>query len=93
MNAVPAKSVRVLIRGRVQGVWFRGWTVEQARSRGLFGWVRNLPDGTVEALFSGPVPQVDDMTRACHQGPRFARVDSVGVESAKAPVEEDFHEI
>lgn len=70
-------AARVEIRGRVQGVWYRGWTVDQAMSRGLRGWVRNRPDGSVEALFIGPRDHVDAMIEACRVGPPAARVDSV----------------
>lgn len=76
------KTVRVLIQGRVQGVWYRGWTVEQASSRGLAGWVRNLSDGGVEALFSGPAAAVDSMVEACQSGPPAARVGLVQAEPA-----------
>jgi acylphosphatase len=58
------KSVRVRVAGKVQGVWFRAWTTEQATGRGLSGWVRNCRDGSVEALFSGPADQVDSMIEA-----------------------------
>lgn len=75
-------TVRVGIRGRVQGVWFRGWTAEEAASRGLSGWVRNRRDGSVEALFCGPAAAVRDMIAACWQGPPAARVESV--EEARA---------
>ena len=68
---------RVEIRGRVQGVWYRGWTVDQAMARGLRGWVRNRRDGSVEALFIGPKSKVDEMIEACREGPPAARVDSV----------------
>lgn len=74
------KIVHVLISGTVQGVWFRAWTVQEARARGLDGWVRNRRDGTVEAVFAGPVAEVDDMIRACHRGPEYARVADVHVE-------------
>ena len=74
------KCVRVLIEGRVQGVWYRGWTVEQAQARGLAGWVRNLSDGRVEAVLLGAPTVVDDMIAACRQGPPAARVTSVAVE-------------
>ena len=70
-------AVRVTIQGRVQGVWYRGWTVEQASRRGLRGWVRNRRDGTVEALFAGPRDHVEAMIVACHDGPPAARVDLV----------------
>jgi acylphosphatase len=74
------KIVRVRIRGRVQGVWFRGWTEREAASRGLSGWVRNRPDGSVEAIFQGPAEAVDAMVAACWHGPRAAMVTSVSVE-------------
>lgn len=70
-------AVRVEIRGRVQGVWYRGWTVDAASGRGLRGWVRNRRDGSVEALFIGASPIVDAMIEACREGPPAARVESV----------------
>ena len=76
------KAVTVRIRGKVQGVWFRAWTVEQATRRNLRGWVRNRSDGSVEALFVGDIDRVDDMIEACWQGPRAAKVESVKVSSA-----------
>lgn len=74
------QTVLVRITGRVQGVWFRAWTAEQATSRGLAGWVRNRADGSVEALFHGPEGAVREMIAACHQGPPAARVDAVEIE-------------
>jgi acylphosphatase len=71
------KAVRVTIRGRVQGVWYRGWTVDEATRRGLRGWVRNRRDGTVEALFIGPAEKVETMIEACSSGPPAARVDLI----------------
>lgn len=68
---------RVRISGRVQGVWFRAWTAEEARSRGLAGWVRNRRDGTVEAIFAGPKDAVDEMIGACHRGSSASRVSTV----------------
>jgi len=73
------KSVRVMIEGRVQGVWFRAWTKQEARARGLDGWVRNRADGRVEAVFAGPLGAVDDMLRACWRGPSAAHVRTVEV--------------
>jgi len=70
-------AVRVLVRGRVQGVWYRGWTLDRATARGLRGWVRNRRDGSVEALFIGPQDKVEAMVEACREGPPAARVDSV----------------
>jgi len=70
-------TVSVRIRGRVQGVWYRGWTEDEATRRGLRGWVRNRRDGSVEALFSGPAAIVQDMIEACWKGPPAARVEAV----------------
>lgn len=70
-------AVRVRIEGQVQGVWYRGWTVDEARARGLRGWVRNRADGSVEALFIGDGPAVRDMIAACRAGPSHARVRHV----------------
>ncbi len=83
-------SVRVIIEGRVQRVWFRGWTLEQAGNRGLRGWVRNRRDGTVEALFTGPGPAVEDMIVACRQGPPAARVAKIRRFPAKDGGASDF---
>ena len=83
MTDQNAKAVHVRITGRVQGVGYRAWTVEEARRRGLSGWVRNLADGDVEAVFSGPAAIVDDMVAACRRGPSSARVDHVMIEVAE----------
>ena len=85
-------TLHVRVTGRVQGVWYRGWTVEQARIRSLAGWVRNRSNGSVEALFSGPRAQVEDMANACRQGPPAAHVDAVQCEPATAPDESGFHQ-
>jgi len=74
---LETKTIRARISGRVQGVWFRGWTAQQADGLGLAGWVRNRRDGTVEALFSGRAEMVDQMLAACRQGPTYARVEDV----------------
>lgn len=75
-------AVRVRIAGRVQGVWYRGWTMDQAEARGLRGWVRNRRDGSVEALFVGARRQIDSMVEACRRGPPAARVEHVVREPA-----------
>lgn len=72
----------VRIEGRVQGVWYRGWTVGEASSLGLGGWVRNRRDGSVEAHFEGPPDSVRAMIERCHSGPPAARVDKVSVADA-----------
>ena len=87
------KRVRVTISGRVQGVWFRGWTVDEARRRGLDGWVRNRRDGTVEAVFAGDAARVDDMVEACRRGPPTARVLRVEVGPYEEEVEPGFRSL
>lgn len=73
-------AVRAVIRGRVQGVYYRGWTEERANRLGLAGWVQNMPDGTVKAQFIGPRPAVESMLEACWDGPRDAEVTAVETE-------------
>ena len=70
---------RVIAHGRVQGVFFRDTTRRMARSRGLGGWVRNTPDGTVEAVFEGEEEAVESMVRWSRDGPRGAVVERVEV--------------
>jgi acylphosphatase len=70
-------AVKARLHGKVQGVWYRGWTEQEAKALGLCGWVRNREDGTVEALFVGPRAAVDDMLARCSSGPPAARVDRV----------------
>ena len=83
-------AVIVRIRGRVQGVWYRAWTVEQATGRGLRGWVRNRRDGSVEALLCGPATQVRDMIEACRCGPPAARVESIDEAAADVVADSGF---
>ena len=85
-------TVRVRIRGRVQGVWYRGWMVDQARRIGLSGWVRNRLDGSVEAVFSGPEQAVRAAIALCRQGPPAARVREVTEEIETGPVEPGFRQ-
>jgi acylphosphatase len=69
----------VVVRGRVQGVWFRDSCRSQATALGLGGWVRNLADGSVEAVFEGPRAAVQRAVDWCRTGPDRARVDGVDV--------------
>lgn len=85
-------AVLARIEGKVQRVWYRNWTVENATKRGLTGWVRNRLDGTVEALFAGPKDQVDGMLEACLVGPPKARVDNIVISPAEVPNEPGFRE-
>ena len=72
--------VRVRVRGRVQGVFFRAEARARAESLGLAGWVRNLPDGRVEAVFEGEDDRVESMVEWCRRGPAGAGVEAVDVE-------------
>jgi acylphosphatase len=75
---------RVVIRGHVQGVFFRDSVRRLAERGGVTGWVANRPDGTVEAVFEGEPEEVERVTDFCRRGPRGARVDDVDV-SEEAP--------
>jgi acylphosphatase len=78
--SLGVKRRRVVIHGQVQGVGFRYAVARAARSRGVAGWVRNRPDGTVEAVFEGDPDAVESLERLCREGPRGAVVTGVEVE-------------
>ncbi|MDG6257146.1 MAG: acylphosphatase [Methanomicrobiaceae archaeon] len=86
MIAAAKRRAHVWVSGRVQGVYFRDATRESAERFGVAGWVRNLPDGRVEAVFEGDPGAVDRIVEFCRRGPRSARIERVVVE------EEDFRE-
>jgi len=71
---------RVIVSGRVQGVFFRDSTRRRAESAGVTGWVRNTADGTVEAVFEGEDSAVEEMIAFCRSGPGRAEVSAVDVE-------------
>jgi acylphosphatase len=73
------KRVHVFIKGIVQGVFFRAYTQKAAMGFQLNGWVRNLPDGRVEALFEGSQPEVDAMIDWCRRGPSNAIVKQLDI--------------
>ena len=75
-------ALRVRVTGVVQGVFFRGWTVDQARSLGVGGWVRNAADGSVEGHLEGSKEAVQQLVDLLHRGPPAARVSKVEVEVA-----------
>jgi acylphosphatase len=79
-DPIEAIRVRVVVSGRVQGVWFRDSCREEARALGVRGFVRNRADGAVEAEFEGPEAAVERMIAWCHTGPPRARVDVVNTE-------------
>ncbi len=78
--------MRCVVSGRVQGVWFRASTREEALKLGLTGWVRNLPQGQVEVLACGPEDKIQVLHKWLHQGPRLADVKEVSYE--EIPLEE-----
>lgn len=71
------EQVHLVIRGKVQGVFYRVSAAETARALGLCGWVRNLPDGSVEAVAQGPKQALDTFIEWCRSGPPAARVDEI----------------
>ena len=80
--------LRLIIRGRVQGVWFRDSTRREAVSLGLAGWVRNLPDGSVETVIEGPEDRVRRLASWCGKGPPSAKVSRV--DETREPYEGEF---
>lgn len=78
-------AARFFVSGKVQGVWFRASTREQALGLGLRGYARNLADGRVEVLAAGPEEALDALDRWLHRGPPLARVDAV----ERSPAHED----
>jgi acylphosphatase len=75
---------RVYVTGRVQGVFFRAWTREQARMLGVSGWVRNCGDGAVEAQLEGSAEDVEELIEAMREGPPDAEVEDVEAEDTDA---------
>lgn len=78
------RIVRIVVRGRVQGVGFRAFVAREAGRRGVSGWVRNCRDGAVEAVFEGNETGVEEMLAQCRRGPIAARVDAWDVREAGA---------
>lgn len=72
--------VHLVITGRVQGVWFRANTQKKAKALDLTGWVKNLSDGRVEAVFEGEKENVNQIIGWCKKGPSFARVDDIQIQ-------------
>jgi acylphosphatase len=78
------ERAHVHVTGRVQGVFFRDSTRRNAERLGLSGWVRNSPEGAVEAVFEGPSERVREMVRWCEQGPPDASVENVSADFGPA---------
>ena len=77
MESGDRERAHLYVSGQVQGVFFRDSARKRAERLGLTGWVKNLPDGRVEALFEGPSEKVREMVRWCEQGPSQAEVEDV----------------
>ena len=73
------RRVHIVVSGRVQGVGYRASACDKAKSLGITGWVRNLPEGTVEILAEGDEPSIAAFINWCRNGPRWARIDDVQV--------------
>jgi acylphosphatase len=86
--AAKPKRIRVIISGRVQGVFYRAYTLEEARRLGLRGWVMNLPDGRVEVLAEGDPEKLKALEAWCWEGPTYARVSEVAVREEMVNEEE-----
>lgn len=89
------KKVRahLYIAGRVQGVFYRAWTLKQAESLGLVGWVKNLDNARVEAIFEGSEKKVKEMVSRCKKGPKLAKPTHLDVSWEKATGEFEKFEI
>jgi acylphosphatase len=83
---------RLRIHGRVQGVFYRGWSVAAARALGLRGWVRNRSDGSVEMLVQGEAAQVEEMIARCRAGPPAARVERIEAAEEDEEAPRDFEQ-
>jgi len=83
-------NVHVIVSGQVQGVWFRASTKQKADELGLNGWVRNTPDGCVEAVFEGEEELVEKMINWCGHGPPMARVENIKVKKQQTIGFNDF---
>ncbi|TYL39325.1 acylphosphatase [Natronococcus pandeyae] len=80
----------VFVSGKVQGVYYRATTRDTAREAGVDGWVKNLEDGRVEAVFEGPEDAVESMVEFCHEGSPAADVEDVAVEYEEPQGEDGF---
>ena len=84
LETVSQAAYHAVARGRVQGVGFRFFVRDWAEALGLVGYVRNLPDGRVEALIEGPEPMAEEMLRKLRKGPPSARVEHLQIQTRPA---------
>ncbi|THE63703.1 acylphosphatase [Salinadaptatus halalkaliphilus] len=80
----------IFVSGTVQGVYYRANTRDTAREKGVDGWVKNLADGRVEAIFEGPEPAVESMIEWCHTGSPAADVNDIDIEYETPQAEDGF---
>ena len=96
MSEADRTLLRIVVRGRVQGVGFRAWTQHQAQLHDLDGWVRNLRDGSVEAMLAGPLGRIELILKALREGPHGSEVEAVeeypatGAEFGEQPASRGF---
>ena len=81
---MAVKTIHAVVSGRVQGVYFRAYTLEEAQKYGLSGWVRNLPDGSVETIISGDAAQVDRMVSWLYMGSPMSEVRQVTIDELES---------
>ena len=93
MHSNDYERAHVRISGQVQGVFFRDSTRQKAEELNLAGWVKNLPDGKVEAFVEGPSEKVREMVRWCEEGPQHASVENVDTDFEDAGGELDGFEV
>jgi acylphosphatase len=79
-DGVPKVRVHIFVSGRIQGVFFRHNTQKKAQSLGVTGWVRNLADGRVEAVFEGEKGKIEEMIKWAKRGPFLAKVNGINIE-------------
>src|SRR5438045_519495 len=84
MTEAPQTICRLVVRGHVQGVGYRAWAEEEARARGIEGWLGNRRDGTVDAVFAGAAAVVGAMIEACWDGPPAEHDDSIDKKEGSA---------
>ena len=82
----------LIIHGRVQGVSYRAWMVGAAQARNVSGWVRNIHDGTVEAVVSGDEADLQDLINSCYDGPAMANVTGIDISDAEPPASDGFEQ-
>jgi protein-tyrosine phosphatase len=92
-NNLFMKTYHIVVKGRVQQVFFRKYTYEKAIELGLFGWVRNLPDKSVECVICGPIFNCNEFIKWCYKGSPLSKVEEVIVNELNKPIEENFFEI